>query len=70
MGEVGAPGQFTYVPGMTVQNAIALAGGYTSRATMATPTSPQDQWPRDDRRVVISDAVLAATPFYVRERFF
>ncbi len=27
MGEVGSPGQYTYVPGMTVQNAIAIAGG-------------------------------------------
>ena len=32
MGEVGQPGQYAYVPGMTVQNAIAVAGGFTSRA--------------------------------------
>src|SRR6478735_4198740 len=32
MGEVGQPGQYSYVPGMTVQNAIAVAGGFTSRA--------------------------------------
>ncbi|MGO6908317.1 polysaccharide export protein UppC, partial [Rhizobium ruizarguesonis] len=32
MGEVGQPGQYAYVPGMTVQNAIAVAGGFSSRA--------------------------------------
>jgi polysaccharide export outer membrane protein len=32
MGEVGQAGQYSYVAGMTVQNAIAIAGGYSSRA--------------------------------------
>ncbi|HEY5623275.1 MAG TPA: polysaccharide biosynthesis/export family protein [Gammaproteobacteria bacterium] len=32
MGEVNAPGSYSYVNGMTVLNAVALAGGYTSRA--------------------------------------
>ncbi len=32
MGEVGAAGQYSYVPGMTVQKAIASAGGFTPRA--------------------------------------
>ena len=32
MGEVGAAGQYPYVPGMTVQQAVAIAGGFTPRA--------------------------------------
>jgi protein involved in polysaccharide export with SLBB domain len=32
MGEVKAPGQYPYVSGMSVLNAVALAGGYTYRA--------------------------------------
>ena len=32
MGEVNSGGQYTYVPGTTVQNAIAIAGGFTPRA--------------------------------------
>src|SRR4051794_19313299 len=32
MGEVAAAGQYSYVPGMTVQQAIAVAGGFTPRA--------------------------------------
>lgn len=32
LGEVNRPGEYPYVNGMTVPNAIALAGGYTSSA--------------------------------------
>ncbi len=32
LGEVRSPGSFPYVSGMTVINAVALAGGYTYRA--------------------------------------
>lgn len=33
VGEVNKPGQYAYVNGMTAMNAIALAGGFTPRAT-------------------------------------
>ena len=32
MGEVRTPGRFAYAPGMSVEGAIALAGGYTMHA--------------------------------------
>lgn len=32
VGEVRSPGAFPYIPGLTVQEAIALSGGYTPRA--------------------------------------
>jgi polysaccharide export outer membrane protein len=32
LGEVTAPGQYPYVPNMTVQTAVAIAGGFTPRA--------------------------------------
>lgn len=32
LGEVTFPGQYPYVPGMTVESAAAIAGGYTPRA--------------------------------------
>jgi polysaccharide biosynthesis/export protein len=32
LGEVTVPGQYTYVPHMTVESAIAVAGGFTPRA--------------------------------------
>jgi len=33
LGEVAFPGQYPYVPNMTVENAIAIAGGFTPRAS-------------------------------------
>ena len=32
LGEVTAPGQYAYVPNMTVETAVAIAGGFTPRA--------------------------------------
>lgn len=32
LGEVAAPGQYPYVPNMTVESAVAIAGGFSSRA--------------------------------------
>ena len=32
LGEVNAPGQYPYQPGMTLETAIAIAGGYSPRA--------------------------------------
>lgn len=32
LGEVGNPGQYTYVPGLTAEMAVAVAGGFTDRA--------------------------------------
>jgi len=33
LGEVAAPGQYPYVPNMTAESAVAIAGGYSPRAT-------------------------------------
>ncbi|WP_201286442.1 polysaccharide biosynthesis/export family protein, partial [Escherichia coli] len=32
LGEVQAPGQYPYVPNMTVESAVAIAGGFSPRA--------------------------------------
>lgn len=71
MGEVGQPGQYTYVPGMTVQNAIALAGGYTPRALQANADITRKiNGEILTGRVLISDPVLAGDTIYIRERLF
>jgi polysaccharide export outer membrane protein len=36
LGEVGNPGQFPYVPGITAESAIAVAGSFTDRANRRT----------------------------------
>jgi polysaccharide export outer membrane protein len=38
LGEVTAPGQYPYVPNMTVETAVAIAGGYSPRAQKSTVT--------------------------------
>ena len=38
LGEVTFPGQYPYVPNMTAENAIAIAGGFTPRAYRTTIT--------------------------------
>ena len=71
MGEVNAAGQYPYVAGMTVQAAIAVAGGFTVRA---------DKWSVDvtrsidgvvsKERLKLTDPVLPGDTLYVRERLF
>jgi polysaccharide export outer membrane protein len=36
LGEVNAPGQYAYVPGITAETAIAMAGGFSERANKRT----------------------------------
>ena len=71
LGEVTTAGQFPYVNGMTVQNAIAIAGGFSARAA---------QTGADLTRVISGQLVTAPVPLTqavrpgdtitVRERFF
>lgn len=71
MGEVGRPGQYSYVPGMTAQNAIAIAGGFTSRGNQRDVDVTRKINGRViTGRTVISEAVLAGDTIYVRERLF
>ena len=43
MGEVGAAGQYSYVPGLTVQKAIAIAGGFSPRFTAVSSDGSASQ---------------------------
>jgi len=38
LGEVAAPGQYPYVPNLTVESAVAIAGGFSPRARRDTVT--------------------------------
>ncbi len=71
LGEVRAPGQFPYVTGMTVEMAVAIAGGYGERAN--------ERKARLSRRTGTFNEVIDVTPdtelepgdtIYVYERFF
>ncbi|PTM98846.1 polysaccharide biosynthesis/export family protein [Mycoplana dimorpha] len=71
MGEVGQAGQYSYVAGMTVQNAIAVAGGFSPRANQANvDVTRKINGEIITGRVPISDPVMAGDTIYVRERLF
>jgi polysaccharide export outer membrane protein len=71
MGEVGAAGQYSYVPGMTVQKAIAAAGGYSARANQSNVDVTRDiNGKVMTGRVLTSDPLMPGDTVYVRERLF
>lgn len=71
MGEVQSAGQYSYVAGMTVQNAIATAGGFSSRAQQQNvDITRQINGEILNGRVSISDPVRPGDTIYVRERYF
>ena len=71
MGEVGAAGQYSYVPGMTIQKAIAAAGGFSPRAYQGNVDVTRDiNGKVMTGRVLTSDPLLPGDTIYVRERLF
>ncbi len=71
MGEVGRPGQYSYVPGMTAQNAIAIAGGFTSRGNERdVDVTRKVNGQVATGRTVVTAPILAGDTIYVRERLF
>lgn len=71
MGEVGSAGQYSYTPGMTVQNAIAAAGGFTERANQGNADVTRTVNSKVmTGRVLISDPLLPGDTVFVRERLF
>jgi polysaccharide export outer membrane protein len=71
MGEVGAAGQYSYVPGLTVQKAVAMAGGYTPRANQTGVDVTRDiNGKVITGRVPTTDPLLPGDTIYVRERYF
>lgn len=71
MGEVGSPGQYSYVPGMTIQKAVAAAGGFTPRAEQGgVDVTREINGEVMTGRVVTSDPLMPGDTIYVRERLF
>ncbi len=71
MGEVKEPGSYPYVSGMTVLNAVALAGGFTYRADEddIRLIRSSDRSERE-RTVGLNAVVLPGDVVRVEERFF
>jgi polysaccharide export outer membrane protein len=71
MGEVKNAGQYPFVAGMTAQNAIAISGGYTTRAEMKdVDITRQINGDIISGRVPITDPIRPGDTIYVRERYF
>ena len=71
LGEVTTAGQYPYINGMTVETAVAVAGGYTPRAykSAATVTRVINGVPVT-AQVPMTQIVLPGDTVTVRERFF
>lgn len=71
LGEVSKPGSYPYVNGMTIVNAVALAGGYTYRADKDEITVTRANDPKKkDVAVDENDTVMPGDIVRVPERYF
>tara|TARA_R110002124_G_scaffold68695_2_gene185521 strand:- start:5234 stop:5770 length:537 start_codon:yes stop_codon:yes gene_type:complete len=69
-GEVKKPGGYPYQPGMTVNQAIALAGGLTERASQDKIAISREGSKVDSERGSINSAILAGDTITIEQRFF
>lgn len=71
MGEVTSAGQYPYVSGMTVQTAVAIAGGFTPRAEKSSiDVTRQVNGKVMTVRLLPTQPVFPGDTLNVRERFF
>ncbi|MEM7043393.1 MAG: polysaccharide biosynthesis/export family protein [Pseudomonadota bacterium] len=70
LGEVNQPGSYPYVNGMTVINAVALAGGYTYRASQDSISVQRGGSNGKNVSVGPTSQVLPGDIITVPERFF
>jgi polysaccharide biosynthesis/export protein len=71
LGEVAAPGQYPYVPNMSVESAVAIAGGFTPRARRDQVTLTHTDGSGSARFVVpLGTALGPGDTVQVGERWF
>ncbi|QWG25712.1 polysaccharide export protein [Bradyrhizobium sediminis] len=71
LGEVAAPGQYPYVPNMSVESAVAIAGGFSARARRDRVTLTHTDASGSMRTVVpLGTAVSPGDTVLVGERWF
>ncbi len=64
-------GSFAYQNGITVQNAIAIAGGYGARADQGTVLiTRKNVTGTETHRVPVTTQIYPGDIIYVRERWF
>lgn len=71
LGEVNGSGSFPYQPGMTVQNAVAIAGGYGTRADQGDVLITRKNIKGTTTyKVPVTTQIYPGDVVYVRERWF
>ena len=71
LGEVAAPGQYPYVPNMSVESAVAIAGGFSPRASRDRVTLTHTDSSGSSRMVVpLGTALGPGDTVLVGERWF
>lgn len=73
IGEVNKPGEYPYVAGMSVLNAVALAGGYTYRANRSSVSIRRKGAENDEEKSYPADDTTKLLPgdvVNVAERWF
>ncbi len=71
LGEVAAPGQYPYVPNMSVESAVAIAGGFSPRARRDSVTLTHTDRTGSMRVVVpLGTAISPGDTILVGERWF
>ena len=72
LGEVTLPGQYPYVPNMTVETAVAIAGGYTPRAYRwdVKIDRPEGGVVRSRNAVPLLTRVRPGDTIIIKERWF
>ncbi len=71
LGEVGNPGQYPYVAGLTARNAIAIGGGFTPRATQnMVQISRNFNGTIVQARVALDHPIRPGDTIHVLERWF
>ena len=71
LGEVNNPGQFAYIARLTVQQAVALAGGFAPRANQNVVDVVRRAGTESYQlRIQLSDQVLPGDTLTVRQRLF
>lgn len=70
-GEVKSPGGFQFEPGLTLEKAVALAGGFTQRASKRgiTVTREENGQPKE-RELSLNDSVFPGDIIVISESFF
>jgi polysaccharide export outer membrane protein len=71
LGEVGNPGQYPYVPGITAETAVAVAGGFTDRANKrVVRVSRTTSGKLYESRIPVTETIRPGDTIYVTESLF